>query len=242
MNNAVNVELIDNSESQKDKVKSIVKKISKNQNDIIIFSDSKKHEVSKYIQSGGKILLESGSSSYCSMGMRVKYNGKNGYLTAGHCTTSRSSLPSGTVKVTQFANNEKYDYAFIETNSSYTPSNTLAYSTAGITTLGVINYCPSITVNMTISKAGAKTGYTSGKVTGLNKTINYTSPNITIKGMITSSVYQAKGDSGGVVMIPRTDSNGGAIGIGILSGGIDEYNEMYFSDINVLPIALQTRY
>ena len=59
--------------------------------------------------------------------------------------------------------------------------------------------------------------------------------------MIKSNVYQAKGDSGGVVMIPRTDSNGGAIGLGILSGGINNGNLMYFSDLNVLP-GLQNRY
>ena len=43
-------------------------------------------------------------------------------------------------------------------------------------------------------------------------------------------------------MIPRTDSNGGAIGLGILSGGVNLDNVMYFSDLNVLPMGLQNRY
>lgn len=59
--------------------------------------------------------------------------------------------------------------------------------------------------------------------------------------MIKSNVYQGKGDSGGVVMISRTNSNGRTIGLGILSGGIDNGNLMYFSDLNVLP-GLQNRY
>ena len=59
--------------------------------------------------------------------------------------------------------------------------------------------------------------------------------------MIKSNVYQGKGDSGGVVMISRPDSNGRTIGLGILSGGIDNGNLMYFSDLNVLP-GLQNRY
>lgn len=42
-------------------------------------------------------------------------------------------------------------------------------------------------------------------------------------------------------MISRTDSNGRTIGLGILSGGIDNGNLMYFSDLNVLP-GLQNRY
>lgn len=43
-------------------------------------------------------------------------------------------------------------------------------------------------------------------------------------------------------MIPRTDANGGAIGLGLLSGGIDMSNTMHFSDLNVLPVSLQNRY
>jgi hypothetical protein len=176
------------------------------------------------------------------MGMRVKYNGKNGYLTAGHCAKGYSSFPSGTVKVVQFANNQNYDYAFIQTNSSYTPTNNLAYTTTGITKLGLITYCPTITVNMAIAKAGVKTGYTSGNVTALNVSVYYSDINVTLKGMIKSNLYQGRGDSGGVVMIPRTDANGGAIGLGILSGGVNLDYEMYFSDMNVYPIALQNRY
>ena len=94
---------------------------------------------------------------------------------------------------------------------------------------------------MFISKSGVRTGYTSGHVTQVNVTITY-SNGITLKGMVASDLYQGQGDSGGVVMIPRTDVNGGAIGIGILSGGINLNNLMYFSDFYNYPLSLQNRY
>ena len=168
------------------------------------------------------------------MGMRVRYNGKNGYLTAGHCTNGiGTTIQSGTVRARQLANNQKFDYAFIETKSTYTPTNTLekySNSPSNITKLGLVNYCPTITVNMAVSKEGITTGYTAGKVTGVNASVYYSDIKMTITGMVKTNVYSQPGDSGGVVMIPRTDSNGGAIGLGILSGG--NSSDMYFSDIN----------
>lgn len=148
--------------------------------------------------------------------------------------------------------NQYYDYAFVKTNNSYTPTNNLQSHSvspipSNITKLGLINYCPTITVNMAISKNGVRTGYTTGKVTVLNQSIYYDTDgdgvsNTRIYGLVTSNVYQGKDDSGGAVMIPRTDANGGAIGLGLLSGGIDMSNTMHFSDLNVLPVALQNRY
>lgn len=247
MNNAVGVELVDNNLPQQIIIKNSLSKTKSTINsNIIKFSKTKEYTTSSNLNAGGKYLRVAGQNdNYCSMGMRVRYNGNNGYLTAGHCAKGYSSFPSGTVQVVQFTTNQKYDYAFIKSNASYTPTNTLqsySNSPSNITKLGLVNYCPTITVNMAISKAGARTGYTTGKVTGLNQTVTYSDVNVTLKGMIKSDVYQGKGDSGGVVMIPRTDSNGGAIGLGILSGGIDHGNLMYFSDLNVLPMGLQNRY
>lgn len=244
MNNTVGVTLINNDVENREKIEKIVLNLNdlEKNGELIKFYDSKEYTTSANINAGGKIWLNSAKTSYCSMGMRVKYNGNNGYLTAGHCAINYTSFPSGTIQVKQFYNNQKYDYAFVKTNSSYTPTNNLAYTTTNITYLGLINYCPTIITNMVISKAGVRTGYTSGKVTGLNQSVYYSNEGKTITGLIKSNVYQGQGDSGGVVMIPRTNSNGGAIGLGILSGGVNLDNEMYFSDLNVLPIALQNRY
>jgi hypothetical protein len=243
MNNSVTVELIDNTPIQQIKVKNTISKAKSSiDSNLIKFTKGKENVTQANINAGGYISAKSGYS--CSMGMRVKYNGKNGYLTAGHCTNGiGTTIQSGTVRARQLANNQKFDYAFIETNSSYTPTNTLekySNSPANITKLGLVNYCPTVTVNMAVSKNGITTGYTTGKVTGVNASVYYSDINMTITGMVKTNVYSQPGDSGGVVMIPRTDANGGAVGLGILSGGND--STMYFSDINVLPVALQNRY
>lgn len=59
--------------------------------------------------------------------------------------------------------------------------------------------------------------------------------------MVKSNLIASKGDSGGAVIIPRKDSDGGAIAFGILSGGISG-KEIYFTDFYRLPVALQNRY
>ena len=131
------------------------------------------------------------------------------------------------------------------------PVNNISGVTSDLQSGAVVNlYYPkrwkdSVTTN--VSKNGVKTGYTTGKVTALNQAIYYDTDgdgvsDTRIYGLVTSNVYQGQGDSGGVVMIPRTDSNGGAIGLGLLSGGVNMSNTMHFSDLNVLPVALQNRY
>lgn len=244
MSNEVVVELADNSEVKQQSFKKDIleflttEKTKKSLKSEMIKFNKGKYKTHAYINVGGQITVSGG---YCSMAFRVNYNGKNGYLTAGHCTTAvGATIASGTVRARQLANNQNFDYAFIETNSSYVPTNNLAYTTTGITKLGLITYCPFLTVNMAVAKAGRTTGYTSGKITGLNASVYYSDINMTIKSMVKTNVYSAPGDSGGAFIIPRTDANGGAIGLGILSGG--DSTTTYFSDLNVLPIALQNRY
>lgn len=120
-------------------------------------------------------------------------------------------------KLARYTNNQYYDYGFVETNSSYIPTNTLVYPSTGITKLAVLNYCPSITVNMAIAKSGPRTAYTSGKVTGTDY-----DDDVVLTGMVTSDVEGNQGDSGG--------------GQGILGIG----RAMYSTSINDLPGALQT--
>lgn len=243
MNNSVTVELIKNNQEQQMKIKNkMIKSKTASATDLIKFAVGEKNTTYTNINAGGYISAKGGNP--CSMGMRVKYKGKKGYLTAGHCTKGvGTTIKSGTVKARQLANNQKFDYAFIQTNSSYTPTNTLekySNSPSNITKLGLVSYCPTVTVNMAVSKEGITTGYTAGKVTGVNASVYYSDIKMTITGMVKTNVYAQPGDSGGVVMIPRTDSNGGAIGLGILSGG--NGSEMYFTNINDITTALQNRY
>lgn len=146
---------------------------------------------------------------------------------------------------------QKGDYGFVETNSLYTPINKLAYTKDKITQLAVVSYCPTITVNMAVAKSGYKTKYTDGKVKGLNQTVEYTDDdgNVikTIKGLVKTNVESDHGDSGAVVFIPREDSNGGSVVVGVLSGGnkgkiFGIGRTMYFTDISSMPDEIQLRY
>lgn len=182
----------------------------------------------------------------CSMGFRTKYSGKKGYVTAGHCTSgiANNLIPTGNVLKQQYSNNQKFDYAFVVTDSSYNPINTLTHPSGDIKTLAVLTTtCPTITVNMAIAKDGYETKYTTGKVKALNYTANY-SNGVSIKGLVKTDAKTDQGDSGGVVIIPRTDANGGPIPIGIISGGAPGVlgigKSMYFTSINDLPAEMQT--
>lgn len=218
-----------------DKLKSIKKYYD--EKIIVLNLSEEKNTMATTIKSGGSISTQGG---ICSMGFRTKYNGKAGYVTAGHCVQNgvNSTIPSGNVKLYQFSNNQNYDYAFIQTNSSYSPSNALAYNNGISTKLAVSTAKPNFVVNTPIAKVGATTGFTTGQVKALNVSVYYSNENKIIKGLVSSNLKSADGDSGGVVLLPYSDSNGGGIPIGILSGGNGTL--MYFTSINNLPAALRT--
>lgn len=180
------------------------------------------------------------------MGFRTKYNNQYGYVTAGHCLRNASSVQSGTVLYSNFTNNGYYDYGFVATNSQYTTSNKLEFPSGNIKTLAVVNYCPTIVSNMAVAKSGIKTKYTSGKVTGINQTVTYkeNSGNIVIKGLVKTNVKSDEGDSGAPVFVPRTDSEGGSIPLGVLSGGnkgvLGIGRTMYFTSINDMKAEIQS--
>lgn len=249
MNNKAVIELNDNGEEQQ---KKMVQKLSsarkllnakEDTSSIISFKKSAKATTFQNINAGGKISVSGGS---CSMGFRTRWNGKNGFVTAGHCLVGSSKIQSGYVRLAQFYDGQNYDYGFVETYSTYTPTNNLAYTSGNITKIAVVNYCPIITVNMVVAKAGATTKYTDGKVTGLNQTVNYKNPDgshqATIKGLVKTNVISDHGDSGAVVFIPKTDSAGGSVVLGTLSGGSKAAQTMYFTDITSMPGQLQLRY
>lgn len=204
------------------------------------------------IKSGGQIYgaySGNGYFSVCSMGFRTRYNNQNGYVTAGHCLKGGTIIASGRILFSQFSNNERYDYGFVATNSEYTASNTLQYPSGDVKTLAVVNYCPNITVNMAVAKSGKTTGYTSGKIKGLNQTAKYheESGTIIIKGLVKTNLESDSGDSGAPVFIPRADANGGPVPIGVVSGGspgiLGVGRTMYFTHIDdMLPEIQVGRY
>lgn len=254
MNNKIVVELNENTKTQQQKIsRNIFNDISlftleKDNLKLITYQKSDKSFTYEDIKAGAQIKVNGGR---CSMGFRTRLNGKDGYVTAGHCLEGGGSIETGTIKLVKYANNQKGDYGFVETNSLYTPINKLAYTKDKITQLAVVSYCPTITVNMAVAKSGYKTKYTDGKVKGLNQTVEYTDDdgNVikTIKGLVKTNVESDHGDSGAVVFIPREDSNGGSVVVDVLSGGnkgkiFGIGRTMYFTDISSMPDEIQLRY
>lgn len=250
LNNKVVVELSDNNEVERETFKQLLTLTSDSKNyttlvnstqdnivldsSLISFSTGEYNTFATTIKAGGQIAVQDG---YCSMGFRTKVDGNSGYVTAGHCVQKglNSTIASGTVKKYQFSNNANYDYAFIQTNSSYSPSNTLAYNNGLSTALAASTTKPNVVVNAPIAKVGYSSGFTTGLVTGLNASVYYENEDKTIKGLVKSNLKSLSGDSGGVVLLPYSDSNGGGIAIGVLSGGNSSTPVMYFTNINNMP-------
>ena len=183
--------------------------------------------------------LNTGPNGPCSMGFRTRVGGRNGYMTAGHCTTLNSTINTGIVRERRFANNQNYDYAWVETNSSWNPTNRLMHTATGITTLAVVTYSPPIVANMAIAKSGNNTGYTTGRIhSQLYWNVTYLNfNNWVIRNLIRTTANVNAGDSGGPFFTPRMDTSGGPIPIGI-TGARGGPNDSFFTSINNLPAHL----
>lgn len=237
ISNKVAIEIIDNSARN-------IKKIESS-NDLkrtaVQFEKSQVSSLHAITMNAGGIFIShylNNKYTFCSMGFRTKYNNQNGYVSAGHCFDDDLQPPSGIVTKKQYKHNENYDYGFVAINSNYSATNNLNYPSGNVTKLAVVNYCPTITTGMTVAKSGATTYYTSGKVKGLNQTVTYTN-GVKIKGLVKTNVYNSEGDSGAPVFVPREDSQGGAILLGVLSGGAPGIagigTKMYFTSVNNMP-------
>lgn len=195
------------------------------------------------ISAGEKIIVK--DNKECSMGFRTKYKGKTGFVTAGHCVELGATYYSGKVIKVQFKNNEKYDYAFVETKSWITPLNDL-YFTAGIhLRLAVANFSPIYVENASIASSGNKSGVTYGKIIKLNCTVDgelSDGTRVITKGMIKAD-YKTKHGASGAPVFWAEVKNGESVPIGINSSGvypagsdINGYSTYsYFTGINELP-------
>ncbi|MCW5251061.1 MULTISPECIES: S1 family peptidase [unclassified Streptomyces] len=158
---------------------------------------------------GGDAIYASGWR--CSLGFNVRNSsGADYFVTAGHCTdgagtwwsNSGKTTVLGTTSGSSFPGN---DYGLVRyTNTSVSKS-----GTAG----GVdITRAATPTVGTTVIRTGSTTGTHSGRVTGLNATVNYGGGDI-VSGLIQTTVCAEPGDSGG----PLYGSNG--VAYGLTSGG-----------------------
>ncbi|MCE7011866.1 S1 family peptidase [Kibdelosporangium philippinense] len=167
-----------------------------------------------------RLLAEGGDAifagqSRCSLGFNVTMsNGAPGILTAGHCTAAgrQWSVQQGgravaTVQQSTFPGNG--DFALL----SYNNANTNAPSTVdtGNGRTVQIQRAANPRVNQNVLRMGSTTGLRSGRVTGLNATVNY--PEGRVTGLIQTTVCAEGGDSGG----PLFTQDGTALGL--TSGG-----------------------
>lgn len=159
-------------------------------------------------------LLSGGDAIYaaswrCSLGFNVRSGSTYYILTAGHCTdgagtwwtNSSHTTVIGSTVGSSFPTN---DYGLIKyaSNSPVPPG-----AVGGQDITSAVN----ATNGMSVTRRGSTTGIHSGKVTGLNATVNYGGGDI-VYGMIKTNVCAEPGDSGGPLY-------SGARAVGLTSGG-----------------------
>lgn len=157
------------------------------------------------------------------MGYRVKINGNSGYITAGHCFSGTGQSATGGT-VTKYQESGKVDAAFVKTTSSYSPSNSLYYTSSSITTLNN-TLCPVLSVNQAIAKAGQTTGYTSGKIKSLNYSGTY--DGIYFTNLIAADYSTQGGDSGGAVFVPSVVSGTTGAPLAGINKGTSSYGSAF---------------
>ena len=202
INNVVIVELINNSTEEQNWFKSTVV-----DSELIQFvqGDTKVSSTATY-NAGGNI------NDNCSIGYRVKRNGVNGFITAGHCYSENYNIPGfGTVKKRVYDLSNGLDGEFVQLSSGNSVTNNIQWSVYPATKINTsTNLYNIMIVGGRIAKSGFRTLATSGTI----KNANYSS-------MSSDGTYRAKfvlttalcnnGDSGGVVYNPGTQVTGGTV-------------------------------
>ncbi|WP_410539145.1 S1 family peptidase [Streptomyces sp. KL2] len=154
--------------------------------------------------SGGDAIYSGGGR--CSLGFNVRSSsGVDYFLTAGHCTNGTSSWSNGSSTIgstagSSFPNN---DYGIVRYTSSISRPGTVGNQD--------IARAANPSVGQTVYRRGSTTGTHSGRVTGLNATVNYGGGDV-VYGMIQTNVCAEPGDSGGPLYY-------GTTAFGLTSGG-----------------------
>ncbi|MDQ0602990.1 streptogrisin D [Streptomyces canus] len=167
-----------------------------------------KGEFKPFVAGGDAI---TGGSGRCSLGFNVVKGGEPYFLTAGHCTESISTWSDssgtriGTNEVSSFPDN---DYGLVKYTAEVDhPSEVNLYNGSSQAITGAA----SATVGQSVTRSGSTTQVHSGKVTGLDATVNYGNGDI-VNGLIQTDVCAEPGDSGGSLF-------SGSSAIGLTSGG-----------------------
>ncbi|MEV6420996.1 S1 family peptidase [Streptomyces sp. NPDC051662] len=157
--------------------------------------------------SGGDAIYSTGAR--CSAGFNVVSGSTYYFVTAGHCTSGRSTWYTNATGTTLIGSTvgssfPTHDYGLVR----YTNPGVPASGTVGSVD---ITGAAQATIGMAVTFRGAVSGVVSGVVTGLNATINYGSGDI-VTGLIATNICTQPGDSGGALY-------SGDRAIGVLSGG-----------------------
>lgn len=160
---------------------------------------------------GGEAIY--GGGSRCSLGFNVRNSaGQQFFLTAGHCTNLAVSWYAS-------PNNQNYlgprvgssfpgnDYGIVRYDSSIArPGSVYLYNGS----YQDITSAATPAINQTVYRSGSTTGVRSGRVLGLNATVNYAQGSVS--GLIRTNVCAQGGDSGGSLFA-------GTVAYGLTSGG-----------------------
>lgn len=148
---------------------------------------------------GGSIGKMNKTDPIGSIGYRVKRNGQEGFITAGHVVsagtnvTYENGLGSTIGKCEVSVDSGSVDAAFVKsTDSTYPLTNTISGTNNVLST--TISEPGEGTM---INKCGARTGQTSGKIISTNATYSY--GNSIFTNLVSAEYYADGGDSGGVV-------------------------------------------
>lgn len=167
-----------------------------------------KGEYKPFVAGGDAI---TGGGGRCSLGFNVVKGGEPYFLTAGHCTEGVSSWSdsSGTVigqnEASSFPGD---DYGLVKYTAEVDhPSEVNLYDGSA----QPISGAAGATVGMEVTRSGSTTQVHSGKVTGLDATVNYGNGDI-VDGLVQTDVCAEPGDSGGSLF-------SGDKAIGLTSGG-----------------------
>jgi streptogrisin A/streptogrisin B len=160
---------------------------------------------------GGQAIHAGGGR--CSLGFNVRKGSVHYALTAGHCTDIAGTWYTDSAKTTVLGSTTgssfpTNDYGIIQ-HSSASASDGRVYLYNG--SYRDITAAGNASVGQSVQRSGSTTGLHSGKVTGLNATVNYGGGDI-VHGLIQTNVCAEPGDSGGAMF-------SGSTALGLTSGG-----------------------
>lgn len=168
-----------------------------------------------------------GSGSRCSVGFAVtRGGGQNGFVTAGHCGTAGATTrgvnqqAQGSFQGSTFPGR---DYAWVGTNSQWTPTPTVnGYGTGTKRVEG----STEAVERAAVCRSGSTTGWHCGTIQQRNSSVTY--PQGTVSPVTRTNVCAEPGDSGGS-FISGTQAQGMTSGG---SGNCSSGGTTYFQPVN----------